>query len=294
MVDNASKDDSVAYVRRQYPHVYIVISESNLGFAGGNNLGLTHCQGDYVFLLNNDTRLHPQALNTLAEAIRLHPQIKVFACFLINFNNPEKVDSAGDTIYTAGIPFSFNGFPVSRFTEERLVTGACAGAAVYSRKVLERLKGFDEDFFLNFEDMDLSLRARHMGEQILFIPLVKVYHKGSVSLGGKKSYASFYYSERNFLWLLIKNYPLPSLLATLPWHLTLKFLRLFHAIRFGCTGAFFRANWDCLKQLPKMWKKRRVILSTSRLSSDEFGCLLRRHWLRERIAILRGQRDLPL
>lgn len=291
MVDNASKDGSVEFIRRNFPQVNIIISESNLGFAGGNNLGFRHCQGDYVFFLNNDTRLHHQAFESLGDAIRRHSGIHVFACFLIDFYNLEKVDSAGDTIYTAGIPFSFTGFPVSRFTEERVVTAACAGAAAYSRKLLERLEGFDEDFFLNLEDLDLSLRARHLGEQILFLPSVKVYHKGSASMGGKRSAISFYYVERNLLWFFIKNYPFPSLLNTLKYYPFLKTLRFFHAVRFGLVRIYFRATWDSLMKIPVMYGKRRAILKGSRITPEEFGLHLRPHWLKERIVIFRGRTE---
>ncbi|HLP42942.1 MAG TPA: glycosyltransferase family 2 protein, partial [Fibrobacteria bacterium] len=216
MVDNGSSDASVEYVTSQFPWVRVVQSERNLGFAGGNNLGLRHCRGDWVFLLNNDTRLDPGALGAIAEGIRAHPSARVFQAFMIDFHKPDLVDSAGDTLYTSGVPFNYAGFPVSRFREARPITSACGGAAVFERALLERLGGFDEDFFLIFEDVDLSLRARHLGEEIVFLPGAKVYHKGSASLGGKRSPMSFYYSERNQLLLLVKNFPLPTLLRTLP------------------------------------------------------------------------------
>lgn len=291
LVDNGSKDASVVFLREHYPWVKLVISESNLGFAGGNNLGLAHCRGDYVFFLNNDVRVHPEAVEKLLEGIYAHHGINVFACFLIDFHDPEKVDSAGDALYTSGIPFSFSGFPVSRFTTDRPVTAACAGAAAYSRELLKKLKGFDEDFFLVFEDMDLSLRARHEGEKIVFLSGVKIYHKGSASMGGKRSPISFYHAERNLLWLIIKNHPLPSLLNTLKYYPFLKALRLVHAMRFGFMGIYFKANFDSLRKVPSMWKKRRAILKGSRITPSEFSCLLRPHWLRERVAIFRGKSE---
>lgn len=294
MVDNDSRDGSVEYVASRFPEVRVFPSGSNLGFAGGNNFGLRHCRGDFVFLLNNDTRLDPDALASIAREIQSHPGTRVFACFLVDFHRPDRADSAGDTLYTAGVPFSFAGFPISKFSEPRAVTAACAGAAVYARPLLESLGGFDEDFFLIFEDVDLSLRARHLGEEILFIPSVKVYHKGSASLGGKRSPLSFYYSERNFLPLLIKNYPLPSLLRTLPRYLAIKAFRFFHALRLGCLGAYLRANRDTLKMLPGSLRKRREILGTSRLAHGQFDRLLRRNWLRERLAVSRKDYSLPL
>lgn len=294
MVDNASRDGSVDFVTRHFPSVRIVPSPVNTGFAGGNNLGVRHCRGDYVFLLNNDTRLDKDALGSLARAIREHPRNRVFACFLIDYQRPHLADSAGDTLYTVGRPFSFAGFPISRFTEPRPVTCACAGAAVYAKPLMERLGGFDEDFFLIFEDMDLSLRARHDGEDILFLPSVRVFHKGSASLGGKLSKLTIYYSERNFLPLLLKNFPLPSLLRILPGYLFLKVLRFFHAARANCLGAYFKGNIHALGRIPSALSGRRRILGESRLTPSEFQALLRRSWLKERLAMARGDFDFPI
>ena len=81
----------------------------------------------------------------------------------------------------------FSGYPVSLFGSPRFITAACAGAATYSRRVLDEVGAFDEDFFLNYEDLDLSFRSQHAGERILFVPSSKVFHKGSASLGGRKA-----------------------------------------------------------------------------------------------------------
>jgi len=294
MVDNASTDDSVALVGKRFPDVKIVRSTANLGFAGGNNLGIRNCRGDFVFLLNNDTRLQPGALPSLARGIRRNRGIRVFGCFLIDYENPDRVDSAGDTLYTAGVPFSFAGFPVTKFQAPRRVTAVCAGAAVYHRGLLDELGGFDEDFFLLFEDVDLCLRARHFGEDILFLPSVKVLHKGSASFGGKHSNLYLYYYERNLLLVFLKNFPLRSLLRTLPRHIALKIPRLLHAMVRGALATYLRANWDSIRMIPRALEKRRRILEISRLSPGEFDDLLRRHWLREQLAIARQNYDLPL
>jgi len=294
LVDNASTDGSLELIAQRFPWVRVVRCAANLGFAGGNNAGLRHCTGDYVFLLNNDTRLEPDALTALAAVIRAHPRIRIFGCLLVDYNDPQRADSAGDTLYTAGVPFSFAGFPVAKFTAPRSVTSVCAGAAVYARRLLEELGGFDEDFYLMFEDVDLCLRARHQGEEILFVPAVKVRHKGSVSFGGKHSARYLYYSERNLLLVLLKNFPLPDLLTTLPRYVTMKLPRLLHAAVRGTVGTYLRANRDALRLAPAAWRKRRAILRGSRLGRGEFRRLLRKGWLRETLSIARGNYDVPL
>lgn len=294
LVDNASHDGSAEFIRERFPAVKLVVSPVNTGFAGGNNLGFPHCSGGSVFLLNNDTRLADDALASLARDLDAYPEVGVFACFLLSYKEPDKVDSAGDTIYGWGSTFSFGGYPASMFTAPRPVTSACAGAAVYRKRVLDKIGWFDEDFFLNFEDMDLSLRARHAGEQILFLPSVKVYHKGSATLGGKSSRLSLFYSERNYLSMVLKNFPLGSLIRFLPALAFSKAASLRTCLANGCAGAYWSANLEALRLLPKTLAKRRRIQGASVLTSRQFSRLLRPSWIKERIAFHRGDYDIPI
>jgi GT2 family glycosyltransferase len=288
IVDNGSKDGSVAWIRRNHPWVVLVESDRNRGFAGGNNFGIPHCRGESVYFLNNDTSIHPEAIRELVSAGRDNPGVNVFASFLINYKDRAKVDSAGDCIYTCGKGFSFTGYPVSLFDKPRFITSACAGAALYSRKTLDRIGTFDEDFFLNYEDLDLSFRAQHAGEKILFVPASKVFHKGSSTLGGKKSSLSLYYSERNFGLFVLKNFPTSALIRFIPSILFVKAWGLLAAFWFGSPGAYFRGNFSFLGQLARIPAKRRRILGSSVLTPGQFRGLLRPHWLREKLAFLRG------
>jgi GT2 family glycosyltransferase len=294
LVDNGSRDGSIGYLEKEYPQVRIVRSESNIGFAGGNNLGLRHCRGRYVFFLNNDTRLESGALKALREAFVAFPEYAVFACFLVNYYEPNLVDSAGDTMYTSACGFTWAGYPTAMFREPREVTLACAGAAVYEKGLLDRLGGFDEDYFLILEDCDLAFRARHMGARIIFLPQVKVFHKGSASMGGKSSATSIYYSERNYLQLLLKNYPMLTLLKSISGIVFMKVMRLVVAARSRQLGAWARANWATLLLIPKTLRKRRSLMRESLLDRKAFEGLLRRNWWKERRAFKRGEYNIPL
>lgn len=294
MVDNASRDGSAAFVRENYPEVAVVESDRNRGFSGGNNFGLPHCRGRFVYFLNNDVRVDPSALSALAAAAADNPDVGIFASFLVNYRDPTRVDSAGDSVYTCGKGFSFTGYPVSLFTSPRFITSACAGAAAYARRILDEVGAFDEDFFLNFEDLDLSFRCRHAGEPILFVPASKVFHKGSASLGGKKSALSLYYQERNYLLFVLKNWPAPDLLRFVPSILFVKAWGLFDCLRFGKMGPWLRGNLAGLGLLPGALRKRKKILGASRIPPGGFRALLRKHWLREKIAFFRGRYDIPI
>lgn len=289
LVDNASKDDSVAYVEKSFPEVSIVRSPVNSGFAGGNNLGLPLCRGRWVFLLNNDTRLEAGALQALADDIARFPGNRVFACFMLRYAEPGKVDSAGDNLYTMGAVSSFAGFPASLFTRPREVTSACAGAAVYARSVLESLGGFDEDFFLLMEDVDLSLRARHLGESILFLPGVRVLHKGSASIGGAIGPIGIFYGSRNYPFVFVKNFPLVTLLKCAPGICLMLAIRFLQSIRQGYLPILLKSWASGLAMLPAMLAKRKMILSGSKLSRRQFEAALHRGWFRQRLAFKSGR-----
>jgi len=292
MVDNASVDRSADWVREHYPSVMVVESGTNLGFAGGNNLGFKHCAGRQVLLLNNDTRMEPGCLSELARAVRELAPARIFQPMQIDYYRPDRVDSAGDGLYSAFFSFSFTGYPLSDFPAPRPIFGACAAAALYPRDLLEELGGFDEDFFLIYEDLDLSARARHRGERILLLPSARVLHKRSASLG-KRSALTLYYSERNLALFVIKNFPIASLLRRWPAFLAMKLFNLMVAARMGMLGTYLKATWASLRLAPRMWRKRTGILGPSRLAPGEFDAWLRPGWLRERRAAKRGHPPAP-
>ncbi len=292
LVDNASSDGSAAYLRESFPEVRVLEPGSNLGFAGGNNFGLPHCRGGHVFFLNNDTRLEPGALANLAAAVRANPGYRGFACLMLDFRDPTVTDNAGETLYSNGLVTGLRGYPAARFTQPREVIGACGGAAVYARPLLDEIGGFDEDFFLIYEDVDLSLRARHNGDRFLFLPDVRVLHKGSASIGGSLGPLGLYYTTRNNLLFVAKNFPALTLLRCLPGIACGLAFRAAQAARRGRFRSFLRGLRDGVGLLPATLRKRRLILGRSKIGRGEFERLMRRGWLRERLDFHRGGKNL--
>jgi hypothetical protein len=281
LVDNGSTDGSDDFVGRTYPAVKLVRSETNLGFAGGNNLGGRHSAGDYVYFLNNDTRADRDAVAALMRAREAHPEHAVFGSFLLDHADPTRVDSAGDTFYWMGWTFAYRGYPAALFDRPRSIASAKGAAVLYPRALLDRLGWFDADFFLSFEDVDLSLRARHAGARILFVPESRVHHKGFASLGGTRSPLNVYYASRNYQLAVLKTFPLPVLLRFLPGFVFAKSTQLYAALRTGCLGACLRGNLASLRLLPGILSARRRILKDSRITAGEFGSLFRGKMLSE-------------
>jgi GT2 family glycosyltransferase len=291
LVDNASMDGSRDFVRERFPEVRLFDSGANLGFAGGNNFGLTHCRGEYIFFLNNDTRLDPNALVNLAAAIRAHPDYRGFACLMLTYKDPAVVDNGGETLYRNGLVSGLHGYPAALFDRPREVIGACGGAAVYARALLDETGGFDEDFFLIYEDVDLSLRARHNGDRFLFLPGVRVLHKGSASIGGSLGPTGLYYTTRNNLLFIAKNFPAATLFRCLPGIVFGLASRGLQAARRGRFGIFLRGLRDGALLLPAALRKRRDIMDRSRINRREFERPMRPGWLRDRIDFRKGGKN---
>jgi len=291
IVDNASHDASVAFIRSNYPQVRLLLAPANLGFAGGNNFGLPHCLGSWIFFLNNDTRLAPDCLAQLALAAR-QSNAGALACLMLDYAHPEQIDSAGDAIYSAGPVWNYRGLSLHDplLVCKRSVTSACAGAAAFRRDVLDVVGGFDEDFFLLFEDVDLSLRVRHAGYDIELAPGARVWHKGSASIG-RHSRTMVYYATRNLLWMRIKNFPAPILLRyLLPMFVTLV-LSFVVMLSRGSAKWWIEARFAQLRGIPRMLAKRRVILGASKLTVTQFDALLLKDWFRDRLRVRRIRRE---
>lgn len=213
-VDNGSHDDSVNYVKKNYPEIRLIALENNLGFAGGNNRGIKEALLDkeieYIATLNNDTKAQDNWLASLVEVAVKDKKIGAVGSKMMFFDNPKIINS------TAMIPF-FDGQGMDRgiwqedkgqYEKEDEVFGVCAGAALYCRPALEIVGLFDEDYFLYAEDTDLAWRIRLAGFKAYYAPQAVIYHKQAISTGRFAS-KTVYYVVRNGLWNTFKNFPMP-------------------------------------------------------------------------------------
>ena len=136
-IDNGSTDESAAFVNRKFPDVKIVELKKNEGFCRANNIGIKHANGEFIALLNNDTRVEANWLEELTKAAVCDPKIAIWASCMLNYFQPELFDTAGDGYDMCGVGFKIaNRQPVSRYQEKREVFGACAGAVLYRRSMV--------------------------------------------------------------------------------------------------------------------------------------------------------------
>jgi len=177
LVDNASGDGSLELVHRKYPEVKTIPLDANLGFAVANNRAIQSIGTEYVALLNNDAVPHPGWLENLIEALEMNLDAGMAASKMLLYDHPDIIDRAGDIYTTAGTALlNGRGEPSKNFNKPAWVFGACAGAALYRKRMLDDIGLFDEDFFLLYEDVDLSFRAQLRGYRCIYVPDAIVYH----------------------------------------------------------------------------------------------------------------------
>lgn len=280
LVDNNSSDGSVDYVKETFPKVRLITSSENLGFCGGNNLGIREAKGEYVALLNNDAEAHPQWLEKLKTALDAHADVGFCASKMLRRDQPDIIDAAGGIFYACGVGDQRGHLEKEdgRFGETEYVFSACAGAAMYRKAMLDDIGLFDEEFFAHGEEVDLSFRAQLRGYRCLFVPDAVVYHAG----GGTMKHDT---DERRYLWhrnrfyVLVKNLPGGLLIKYLFPILAYSILRDVAWILKGKVKLVLRVKLDSLKGLGPMLQKRREIQRTRRVSNRYIDALFTRDWL---------------
>ena len=187
VVDQASKDNSVELIGKQFPDVKLIVNKINNGFTGGNNTGMRDATGDYFLLLNNDTEVEPGFLEPLIEALELDRQAGAASPLIRFFQNPDKIQYAGgpEKIDLIRGRNSWRGwmsdYPTTYTTVES-TTAAHGAAFIIKRKVAEEIGLLDDDFFIYFEELDWSIRIRKAGYKILFVPSSEIFHKESMTM----------------------------------------------------------------------------------------------------------------
>jgi N-acetylglucosaminyl-diphospho-decaprenol L-rhamnosyltransferase len=257
VVDNASADDSVAFIARGYPEVKLVENRENLGFAAGNNVGARHARGGLLVFLNNDTVPSSDWLGRLCAPLRDRPELALAASRVVFLDDPEIVDSAGDGYLRAGGAYKRgHGSAAASWNESREVFGACGAAFAIRRAVFEELGGFDDRFFMVHEDVDLSYRARLLGYRCWYAADAVVLHAGSGTLG-RSSPRAVFYGQRNLEWTWIKNTPLPMLARSAPAHVVYSVAGLLYYLEAGQFGAALRGKLAAFLGLPQILSARR-------------------------------------
>jgi GT2 family glycosyltransferase len=214
-VDNGSTDGSDALVAERLPGVELIRTGANLGFAGGNNVGIVRaleCGADWVLLLNNDAVAEPGLSEALERAAAQRPDAGLLACKVMA-EDGRSVQYAGAS-FNARLGYSGR-IETGGPDELRDVERADGAALAVSRVAVERAGPLDETLFLYVEDVEWSLRIRRAGFAVVLVPEARVRHKGSAATGGRASTTNLYYDTRNTIVVSERHAPLPPGLRAL-------------------------------------------------------------------------------
>jgi GT2 family glycosyltransferase len=213
VVDNASTDGTAAQVERSHPFVRLERSTRNLGFGAGCNLGAALARGSQLVFLNPDTEPRPGWLSALLAPLDAAGDSVMATAKVLLAARPNPVDTFGNEVHISGITTCRGwGLPADSYTQIEEVDAVSGACFAVSRRLFQRLGGFDERLFMYFEDTDLSLRARLAGGHCLAVPEAVVLHDHRAGF----SPAKLRQLERNRYWTLLKVCQGRSLLALVP------------------------------------------------------------------------------
>ncbi len=209
MVDNASTQDEASIISEKYPHIKVIRSKQNLGFAGGNNLGIKEAKGKYILLINNDTYFKEFNIDSLIERLESSDKIGI-VCPKLRFAwgcNP--IQFTGYTpLSTITVRNQAIGFGEDDHGQYDIATPtpyAHGAAMLIKREAIKKVGLMPECFFLYYEEIDWSMMFTRAGYEIWYDPACTVYHKESQTTG-QNSPLRTYYITRNRLLLVKRNY----------------------------------------------------------------------------------------
>ena len=199
LVDNNSTDGTVEFITKNYPSLIIIKLDSNKGFAEPNNVAAKISKGKYLLFLNNDTVVTPNFISEMVKVMETDKKIAVCQSLLLKPDG--SVDSSGDFIDHLGVVYNSK----TKIDEIREVSSARGASMLVRSDIFEKLDGFDQKFFITFEDVDLCWRSWILGYRVLIIPTSIVYHEGGITIKKIKSEIAFH-GFKNQLAMKITNF----------------------------------------------------------------------------------------
>jgi len=270
-VDNASTDGSFELVKKKFnfdQRVSFIRNCKNLGHAEGCNVGSKRAHGKYVVFLDSDTLVTNNWLIELARVLESDADIGAAQCKLLLIDDPRRIDSAGAFMNRFGIVFDrgHNQIDEGQFDREDDIFGGKGAALVVRKDILREVGGYDGDFFIRFDETDLCWRIWLSGWRVTMAPKAVVYHKGSSGINP----VALYFSRRNRIASILKNYSFASLVKYFSIYLLLLFAISFITRRKGqYLVSFMNALvWNIVHLRTTI--RKRVRVQHSRKVSDRF------------------------
>ena len=292
IVDNGSTDNSIDFIRHNFPQTVIIENKKNMGFAHANNQGIRAARGKYIATLNNDTEADREWLrNLVGAAENSDDDVGMWAPKILSSQNRKEIDSVGGLLICRdGIAKGRGRLEIDTgqydTIREILLPSACC--ALYRKKMLDETGYFDSDFFAYCEDTDLGLRALQAGWKAISVPVSIVYHYYS-GTGGVYSNTKAFLVERNHLWVAWKSFPVTWNIM-LPFYVILRYvIQLYGTLSNRGSAARFvkdhslrdvlvtiiKAYGAAIKGLPSIRQKRSRI--KRKITRTDFVNMMKKH-----------------
>ena len=236
IIDNASTDGSYEWLK-EYKDIKFKQLDKNYGFSRAVNEGIYLAKGEYVLLLNNDTIMEVDFLEEILKEMKA--QTFAVCSKMIRYHQPELIDDAGDEYTLMGWTRKRgDGKSIEMYTKSEKIFSACAGAALYRKKVFEEIGYFDESFFAYMEDVDISYRARIYGYDNRYCAKAKIYHIGSATSGSRYNAFKVRLAAKNNIYVPYKNMPFVQLIINMPFLLLGYLVKYLFFVRKGLGKAY--------------------------------------------------------
>ena len=267
VVDNISSDDSHTKCKKQFPDIKLIQNRKNLGYCGGNNVGIKEAKGEFIVILNPDTIVEENWLDEMFNAFNEFGD-GLYQPKIISLNESDIIQSTGNMIHVFGFGFARDkGGKIIEKKEEIEKIGYASGTCLFTtKKVLEKVGLLDEFLFLYHDDLDLGWRAAQIGINSYYVPESKIFHAESYSL--KWSAKKFYWLERNRKYCLKTHYSKDTY-KKMSFSLMLVDLSIWiFYISKGFLNAKIRAELDILKN-KKIIENKYLELEKKKIISDK-------------------------
>ncbi|MFI5037021.1 MAG: glycosyltransferase family 2 protein [Solirubrobacterales bacterium] len=277
VVDNCSEDDSIAYLRTNWPQVRVVRLPTNRGVTSALNACLAASDTELTGLFNNDMELAPDCLCEMVAELDCNPLVGSVTPKMLDFVDRTVIDGAGDMLSWrgGGRRRGHGERDAGQYDHAEEVFGPCGGAAVYRRSALEAVGNFDEAYYAYYEDIDWAFRAQLAGFRCRYVPSAVLYHRGSATIGRGMTDFNGYHLWRNPIWLVAKCFPAGALVRHAPDLLRGQAGNLYVALRERKGRVWFRAMVDALRGLPGALRKRRAVQRTRVITLAELETVAR-------------------
>jgi GT2 family glycosyltransferase len=294
LVDNASTDGSIEYIKNVFPDLRLIINPKNMGYGAGNNRGIEGARGRYIFVLNSDTEIEKRCVEALWNCIETDHKIGVTTPKILLYDQRDIIDAAGLTIYPDGLSIGRGRLESQeKYNQKEEVFFGSGCASLYRREMFEEIGLFDADFFAYAEDTDLGWRARLSKWKTYYVAEAVVYHHHSKKFGTYSSMKAFLV-ERNRIWVAWKNFPLP-MLSLWPFYTLWRYFYqgLGAVVGRGASGKFGRessplllipilikAYLSGLRGLPEIIRKRKEVQHKKKISNQECYRLFKKYGIK--------------